>query len=237
MFEEFFVVLIRVIIIFPLFLVITLFMGKRSLGEVPIFDFLIIVTLASVTGADIADPNISQVHTVFAITVIALMQKITAYLLIKKRPFGKLITFEPTVVIKNGKVLVKNLTSIRYSIDNLLQLLREKDVFDINDVEIAIIEANGQLSVHKKSEKQEPTREDFNLKKKSPGMSYPVIIDGRFQLEVMNELGITEESLKKRLELEGVIRIERIFLATMNANNELQLAYTNKDDRRQLIQH
>lgn len=65
----------RVLTILPLLLVITLFMGKRAVGELPVFDFLVIITLASVVGADIADPNINHLPTIFAIIVIALLQK------------------------------------------------------------------------------------------------------------------------------------------------------------------
>ncbi|KGA98558.1 hypothetical protein AJ85_19190 [Alkalihalobacillus alcalophilus ATCC 27647 = CGMCC 1.3604] len=235
--QELAIVLIRIFSIFPLLLVVTLVMGKRSIGELPIFDFLIVMSLASVTGADIADPSVPHIHTAFAIIVIALFQKFTARLLIKNRKFGKWITFEPTVVIQKGKLLAGNIESIRYSIDNILQLLRQKGIFDIEDVQLGIIEANGDISVQKKPEKATPALEDMDLQQKSSGISYPVILDGQFQLEIMEKLGITEERIRNYVEEKGIVRLEDVFLCTLNGKGELHLSYTREDNQIQLIQH
>lgn len=237
MLSELALILGRIVTVFPLLLATTLVMGKRSIGEVPIFDFLIIVTLASVTGADIADPSVSHVHTAFAIVAIGIFQKIVAKLVIKNRPFGKWITFEPTVVVKDGKILIKNLTAIRYSIDNILQMLRQKDIFDIADVQLAIIEANGGISVQKKPEKTSPSIEDLDIKKKHSSVSYPVIIEGIMQEEVMKELQLTKETLRQRLQDKGIIRTGCIFLCTINDEGQLHLAYTKEDERTERIQH
>jgi uncharacterized membrane protein YcaP (DUF421 family) len=118
----------RIATIFPLMLIIGLFMGKRSLGELPVFDFLVILALGSVVGADIAEPSVNHIHIAIAIILIGLMQRLVSSLTIKSRTFGKLISFEPTVVIHQGNLLVHNLKKARYSIDNILQMLREKDL-------------------------------------------------------------------------------------------------------------
>lgn len=230
-------VLGRIITILPLLLMMTLFMGKRSIGQVPIFDFLIFVTLASVTGADLADPSVSQVHTAFAIVAICFLQKFVALLTIKNRKIGKFITFEPIVVVKNGQLLVDNLETIQYSIDNILQLLRQKDIFDINEVKLAILEANGELTVQKKPEKSTPSLEDLGLPKKGSGISYPVIIEGVIREEILKELNMRKDMFLERLQREGIIRIENIFLCTITEDDQLQLAYTRNDEQYQRIQH
>ncbi|ARK30237.1 DUF421 domain-containing protein [Halalkalibacter krulwichiae] len=230
-------VLARIVTIYPLLLAMTLFMGKRSIGQLPIFDFLIFVTLANVTGADLADPSVEHVHTAFAIVAIAFLQKSVAKLAFKKRKFGKLITFEPIVVIKDGQLLVDNLQSIQFTVDNILQMLRQKNVFDIYEVQLGVIEANGELSVQKKPAKAAPSIEDLGITKKSSGISYPVIIEGEMKEEILKELKISKESLRKRLEDEGIIRLEKIFLCTINGEGDLQLAFTKKDEHYQRIQH
>lgn len=152
-FKEISLVLLRIITILPLLLFVTLYMGKRAIGELPIFDFLIIITLGAVVGADIADSSIKHFPTVITIIAMGILQKIVASWKISNRKLDKLLTFEPTIVIQDEKFLDKNLKKIRYSIDNVLQMLREKNVFDINDIETAIIEANGALSVLKSPQK------------------------------------------------------------------------------------
>ncbi|TSB46859.1 DUF421 domain-containing protein [Alkalicoccobacillus porphyridii] len=240
MFEELkdlVLILGRIITIFPLLLAMTMYMGKRSIGELPIFDFLIIISLASVVGADIADPNVKHLPTAFAIICICLFQVLVSKLAISKRRFGKWITFEPTVIIRDGKILVKNLSSIRYSLDNILQLLREKDVFDINDVELGIIEASGELSVFKKASKQSVLIEDLHIQKKPGGMSYPVIIEGEIQKEVLKSINLHENTLLNKLSEKGITSYASIFLCTIDSNLNIHLSYDRTDYRYESIQH
>lgn len=227
----------RIISILPLLLGVTLFMGRRVVGEMPIFDFLVIITLASVTGADIADPSVNHVYTAFAIVFIGLFQKLIGLLIIKKRIFGKLVTFKPIEVIKNGEIIVDNLNSVQYSIDNVLQLLRQKNIFNIADVELAIIEASGKISAQKKPEKTPPTIEDLGLKKLNTGLAYPLIIEGKIDNTVLSHLNLSEETLRKKLLDKGIIRIEEIFLCTINDQNDLHLAYTNQLSKLEEIEH
>ena len=161
----------RILTIIPLMLVVALYMGKRSIGELPVFDFLVVITLGAVVGADIADPEIPHIHTAVAIVLIGLFQKIVSKAVIKHRKLGHLITFEPTIVIQDGKLIIKSLKRLRYSVDNVLQMLREKGVFDISNVHLGIIEANGRISILKKNSKAVVTLEDMNLTKKSAAIS------------------------------------------------------------------
>lgn len=117
-------------------------MGKRSVGQLPIFDFLVVITLGAVVGADIADPTTHHFPIAVAIVTLGIFQIVVARWKISNRKIGRLLTFEPTIIIHNGKFIKKNIRQIRYSIDNVLQMLREKNVFDISDVKMGIIEAN-----------------------------------------------------------------------------------------------
>ncbi|WP_434296039.1 DUF421 domain-containing protein [Clostridium sporogenes] len=218
--KEFYILIGRIITILPLMLVVTLVMGKRSIAELPVFDFLIIVILGAVVGADIADPEIKHIYTIVAIILIGIFHIIVSKLKVKYRKFGHVITFEPTIVIQEGKFIVKNLRKIRYSIDNILQMLREKDIFDINDVHIGIVEANGNISILKKTNKTEVTIEDLNLQKGTSSLSYPVIIEGEVYKNVLSKLNLTEEWLNQQLINIGVKSEKEIFFASVNNKNE-----------------
>jgi uncharacterized membrane protein YcaP (DUF421 family) len=202
-------------------------MGKRSIAELPVFDFLVIVILGAVVGADIADPEIKHIHTAAAIILIGIFHIIVSKLKIKHRKFGHIITFEPTIVIQEGKFIVKNLKKIRYSIDNVLQMLREKDVFDINDVHLGIVESNGNISVLKKTNKAEVTIEDLNLTKSTAALSYPLIIDGIVYKDVLVHLNLTEGWLNQQLANIGVKSIKEIFYASVNTKHEFQASLNN----------
>jgi uncharacterized membrane protein YcaP (DUF421 family) len=219
--KEFLILIGRIITILPLILVVTLIMGKRSIAELPVFDFLVIIILGAVVGADIADPEIEHIHTAAAIMLIGIVHVIVSKMKIKYRKFGHAITFEPTIVIQEGKFIVNNLKKIRYSIDNVLQMLREKDVFDINDVHLGIIEASGNISVLKKPGKTEVTIEDLSLQKSTSSLSYPVIIDGVVYKNVLMKLNLTEEWMNQQLDKAGVKSVDEVFFASVNTKNEL----------------
>lgn len=225
--KEILVVYGRIFTILPLLLVVTLVMGKRSIGELPVFDFLIILTLGAVVGADIADPSIKHLPTVSAIIAIAVLQRVISSLLIKNRLLGRLITFEPTAVVKNGVFLVGNLKRIRYSLDNILQMLRERDIFDLREVELALIEANGKLTVYKKPHKSVVTIEDLGIEKKHESIAYPVIIEGKVDPAILTELNLDEKWLENTLKKKGITDMTTIFFASINARNEIHLSFEN----------
>lgn len=226
-FKDLYILLGRIITILPLMLVVTLIMGKRSIAELPVFDFLVIVILGAVVGADIADPEIEHIHTAAAIILIGIFHLIVSTLKIKYRKFGHIITFEPTIVIQEGKFVIKNLRKIRYSIDNILQMLREKDVFDINDVYLGIIESNGNISVLKKPNKSEVTLEDMKLSKNTSSLSYPIIIEGVIYKNVLSKLNLTEDWLNNQLNSLGIKNIEEVFFASVNTKKEFQASLGN----------
>lgn len=214
----------RIFTIIPLMLLVALFMGKRSIGELPVFDFLIIITLGSVVGADIAEPEVPHLHIAVAVVLTGIIQWLVSKAAIKYRKLGHLITFEPTLVIQDGKLIFKNLKKIRYSIDNVLQMLREKDVFDISEVHLGIIEANGRISVLKKDSKDSVTREDMNLPKKSEVISYPIIVEGKIYTEVLEKLKLSEAWLWEQLKNMNIKNIEEIFFASINNKKELHIS-------------
>lgn len=214
----------RILTILPLMLFVALYMGKRSIGELPVFDFLVILTLGSVVGADIADPNVPHIHTAVAIVLIGLLQLVVSKTIIKNRKLGNLITFEPTIVIQDGQFIVKNLRNLRYSTDNILQMLREKDVFDINDVHLGIIEANGKLSLLKKNPKAIVTLEDMDLTKKTPCLSYPVIVDGKIYTEILIKLDLPLVWLQQQLLNLNINTTDEVFFASINTNKELHVS-------------
>ncbi|MEI5907501.1 DUF421 domain-containing protein [Bacillus spongiae] len=214
----------RIFTILPLLLAVTIFMGKRSIGELPIFDFLIILTLGSVVGADIADPKIEHIHTLVAILAIGLLQRLAANVKISKRKIGRLMTFEPTIVIQDGKLLKKNLKRIRYSIDNILQLLREKDIFDVSEVETAIIESSGNISVLKKPAKRFATLESIGMLQSTSPISLPVIMDGKLYPKVLEDVNVSTAWLFQQLTKQGISQLDDVFFASINKNHQLQIS-------------
>lgn len=230
MMKEILTILFRIVTILPLLLLVTLFMGKRTVGELPVFDYLIILTLGAVAGADIVDLSVKQLHTVIAIVAVGLLQRIISHLKISSRKIGRLITFEPRVVIQDGKFINQNLKKDRYSIDNILNMLREKGVFNISDVETAIIEANGALSILRKAQRSPVTLEDIGITNTSSSIAFPIIMEGKVYPSVLKQFNLNETWLKQQLSKQGVKDIKNVFFASLNSNLDLHISLKNDRD-------
>lgn len=217
-------VLGRIYTILPLLLAVTLFMGKRSIGELPVFDFLVVIVLGSVVGADIADPDINHIFTVIAIIAIGILQIIISTIKIYNRRLGRILTFEPTIVIHNGQFLVKNMKKIKYNVDNILQMLREKNVFNVKDVEIAIIEASGNISVKLQHPKEIAKIENIHSVVKDSGIEIPVIIDGVIYSAVLQKYNLDDQWLKKELKRNNISDPSSVFYASINGLKELHVS-------------
>lgn len=233
--KELYILIGRIITILPLMLATTLFMGKRSIAELPVFDFLVIVILGAVVGADLADPEIPHMHTAAAIVLIGVFHRVISKLKIRYRKFGHIITFEPTIVVQDGKFIVSNMRRIRYSIDNVLQMLREKDVFDISDVHLGIVEANGNISVLKKAAKSEVTAEDLNINKKGSSIAYTVILDGKVYNDVLIKMNLSDNWLKQQLTNLGIKDVSEVFYGSINSKKELQVSLKNYMENKEQI--
>lgn len=229
--EVYATLLFRIISIMTLLLFSILFiMGKRPIGELPVFDFLAIVVIGSVVGADIADPRIEHLPTAFAVVILALIQKIISVLIIKNRKINRMVTFEPTIIIKNGKLIYENIKKITYSLDDILMMLREKDIFDISKVEYAIIEASGNISVLKKSEHDTVTLKDMNIPAPLSNAALTVILDGELQKENIKILNTTEEEILEKLKIQEFNSYEEVFYGAMDFQGNLNVSsYKERD--------
>ncbi|PTM56522.1 DUF421 domain-containing protein [Desmospora activa] len=220
---------LRILTSIPLLLAITLFMGKRVVGEMPVFDFLIIITLGALVGTDITDPRLHHMPTIYAIMLVGLLQRIVSHWVISSRKVGRLFTFEPTVVVYKGKFLKQNMKKIRYPIDNILVMLREQKIFDLSEVELAILEPSGHLSVKKVPEKEAVTREEWGITgTQKNGVAFPVILEGEIQEAVLKYLGVDQTWIKQELTHKGVQSIDTVFFASVDARKRLSITLNSE---------
>jgi len=211
-FADLWTVFSRTTTIFPLMLLAGLFMGKRSVGELPVFDLLVVLTLGSIVAADIADPRIDHAHTMAAIVMIVLLERLGSWAALRFRRFRLVTSFEPTVVVYRGKLLAGNIGSIRYTVDNVLQMLRDKGIFDIGRVEMAIVEGTGKLSV---------------LEHGQPH-SYTIVVEGVVNEDSLRWQGKSREWLEERLREQGVDSVKDVFYASLGSDGTLTVSGKNE---------
>lgn len=234
---EYLVVTFRMITVILLFLVVALLMGKRHIGELSVFDFIIAVTLAAVAGADLADPKVPHGPTILAIIGLGIIHYIISKAILKNRKAGHLLTFDPTIVMQNGLILKENLAKIRYTVDELLSHLREKGIFDLGEVEFAILEPNGSLSVLKKSQYQPATPKDLKIATEYKGIATVVILEGKIDQEGLRSVSLSQQWLEDKIKQMGYNKVEDIFLAEINTKGELYVSPQKPPTPVQQIDH
>lgn len=145
-----------------------------------------------------------------------------SYILLKSKKARKVLDDEPTIIIKEGKILEKSLKSLRLHIDDVLMLLREQCIFTIKDVDWAIMENNGQLSVLKKTDQLEATKQDVKAPITEP-QYFPtdIISDGILLHENLVELDLTEEWVMKKLRKKNIQDVKEVFYAQVQSDGSL----------------
>lgn len=221
---DYLIIALRIISVMALFLFLVLKTGRRKIAELPVYDFLSIIVLGSVIGADIAEPDIPHLPILFAVVLIIALQYLVSTLLINNKKFARKITFGPTVIIQNGQFIKANLKRLKYPIENVLMVLREKDIFDLNEIEYAIIEGSGNISVLKKPQYLPLTPSDMKLKPDGKGLPLPLIMDGQVQDGNLQQLKRDRPWLAAELARTGIHDFSEVFYADCTREGRLYIS-------------
>lgn len=201
-------------------LAMSLLMGKRHIGELTPLDFIVSITIGTVAGAGIVDPSIDLATVVISIVGIGFAQFIISWVTMKNRKFQHSIMFEPTVIIENGIIIKANLQKVRLPLESVFGLLRDKGIFDINEVELAILEPHGKLSILKKAEYQPLNAAQLNFTVTPNKILTPVIIEGELQTKNLEQMGFSALQIEE-LGKQYKDTLANVFVAFMDQNRKL----------------
>ncbi|GAB6274445.1 MAG: DUF421 domain-containing protein [Peptococcaceae bacterium] len=225
-------ILIRGIGAFILILLVTRLVGKTQLGQLTVSDFVNAIVIGSIGAAAVTDLKENGWYYVFGLLLFGLLTIGAEYLSMKYRPARKLLEGEPTVIIHNGKILEDNMRKLIYHVDDLTMQLRDKGVFNIADVEFAVLEPNGKLSVLLKSQKQPLTPQDLQLPTRYQGIPSEMIIDGIVIQQNLKQNNLTEEWLYQELEKQGIKSVQEVMYASLDTEGKLYV-----DKRQDIMAH
>lgn len=228
------ITILRSFVAYIVLLILARVIGRKLISRITFFDFVVGITLGSL-AVRIALGNESSLlmAIISAITITGLVL-ITDFLNIKCMMFRKLEEGEPVVLMKEGRILDYNMHKTKISINELLMLLRQKNVFDIRDVDYAIIENDGQLSVLLSPDKQAATTGDLKIPRDANKLATDVIIDGQIIYENLKTSHHDEAWLNQQLALLDIHETKSVFYASVdNFNNLFVSSYHDKDDENQ----
>lgn len=217
------VVAIRSFIAFFALLVLVRLMGKQQLAELTFFDYVVGITIGSIAATLSVAVNQNTLATLTGMALWTILPIILGFLSLHNVWFRKVIEGEAIILIKNGKILERNLRKVRLSIDELLALLRNQGVFNIVDVEFALFETNGALSIQKKSQKRNLTPGDLSIATQYEGLSVNLIKDGILLSAALKSLNLSRAWLQHQLEQAGIPDLKLVSLAQLDTQGNLYI--------------
>ncbi|MCU7711637.1 DUF421 domain-containing protein [Priestia sp. JV24] len=211
----------RIACSFFVLLLLTRLMGKTEISQLNVFTFITAITIDNIASSLSTDKRVEIDKGVYSLLGWTFLTIAMGYLGMKSKKARHLITGEPKIVIKQGKVMEKALKQVRLDIESLLGMLRQQNVFSIKDVEYAILEINGNLSVMQKQDKKPNSWSKTLLFPTSTG----VIYDGKANEDALKDLHVDNNWLHKQLEKAEVNSIDDVFYAEVQSDGSLYIDY------------
>jgi uncharacterized membrane protein YcaP (DUF421 family) len=198
-------------------------LGRTQISQITPFDFISSLVLGDLVGSAIFDEHAGLPKILFAIVVWGALIFFTEIATQKSFTLRYLFEGKPSMIIRKGELVWKEMKRNRLDIDQLRQLLRAKDVFSLDEVEYAIFENNGGLSVLKKSDSDQPTCKDLNIKLENRTIPITIISDGKVLEKNLHKAGLDHYWLDKQLEKKGIKQPEEICYAEWEVGKQLYI--------------
>ena len=216
--------LVSLIVLF----LITKAIGKKQVSELSLFDYVIGISIGNFAAEMIMNFDNNYYNGIVAMITFGLIAWLVSYFTMKSMVLRRIIIGTPTVLIQNGKIIEKNLRKMMIDINDLLEQCRSNGTFDVNEIEYAIMEANGKISILPKKEYAPLIVKDMNLKLEKNELVSNVIIDGKIMKSNLENSGKEIDWLLRELKIKGK-KLEDILLATLDNNYKLVIYERNNN--------
>ncbi|MCL6478620.1 MAG: DUF421 domain-containing protein [Peptococcaceae bacterium] len=218
----------RTVLVYFMALLVVRLMGKREIGQLSPFDFVVAIIVAEIAAIPMQSPAVPLWHTVVPLTVLALLEIGLSFSALHHRKLRIFLDGRPQVVIEGGRILKHEMRRARYNLDDLLSQLREKGYPRPEDVEVAVLETSGRLSVIPKSSKRPVTPEDLGLYPSYEGLPAVLVMDGEIACETLERNGLDAAWLESKLGEMG-LKPGKVFLATLQKDGSILINEDKKN--------
>jgi len=215
--------IVRTIILYLIIVLVLRVMGKRQIGQLQPFELVIILMISELAVIPSQDSGIPLVAGLFPVLILLLLGLAISEIALKSEKARGIICGTPTILINKGQILEAELRKLRYNLSDLLEQLRVKNLPNIADVEYAILETNGQLSVIPKTGKRPVNPQDLKLQVTSEGLPLSLIMDGKLQHKNLEKSGVNIQWLNKELAKANVPDMKSVFFASINSERKLYI--------------
>ena len=219
MFTKILNISMRSTLIVVVLLILTRLLGKKQMSQLTYFNYITGVTMGSVAGDFISEVNMPVVDALASLIAICILTELNSFIALKSTSYRKVMDGDDIILIKKGKIIKPALKSCRMSVNILLMLLRQSNTFSVEEVEYAILETNGSLSVMKRQQAQPIIKSDLDIKaEKIKNLPREVISDGKIMKVNLKELNKDEEWLKNELRKNNIESVKDVFYAEVRSD-------------------
>ena len=212
----------RTIIIYLILMCAMRLMGKRQIGELELSDLVTTLLISELASLPITDNLIPLSHALIPIVTLVAFEVISSFLVVHFPALKNIVSARPSVLINKGKTDRRAMLTARISVDELISEMRQKGITDISEVEYAILEQNGKLTVIQKAPYKPPTAADLNINPTESGISHIVVCEGRINKNSLKILSLTEKEVKTELERSGVT-LKDVYVMLMDDTKKVQI--------------
>ena len=211
----------RTLIVGVMLYIASRFLPQRSGGQYAGFDFTFFWMMGGLIASPLFDPKINFTNTITAAVTIYLMHYLISFIAVKSRTFARVVFGKAEVLVAGGQIQKKGMLRSLFPIELLLAQLREVDVPNLSEVEMAIHETNGRVSVLKKSDHLPVTPADLNISTVESGLPVILVNDGKILDKNLEKLGYDKKWLKEQMLKFGTADIKKVYLATIDGTGKI----------------
>ncbi len=220
---------IRTLIMYFIIIAAIRLMGKRQIGDLQPSDLVITILMSEIAAIPIQDTEIPIIYGILATGTLVILEVITSFVAMKSIYFRRIIYGRSAVIIENGTIDQKMLKKLRITVSDLMEVLRNQEVFDLNEVAFAILETNGQMSVLLKPQFQTASVSDVNGQSQPTTMPCLIVNDGKFLTKAMKKYNITKETVQTEIK-KNKINLKDVFLMTIDQDGKTTIVQKEKQE-------
>ena len=221
-------VIFRALVSLVILFLVTKLIGKKQVSQLSLFDYVIGISIGNFAAEMTINLESEEVYGILAVIIFGGIAYLVSILCMKSIKLRRFFMGTPTVLIEHGKILEKAFYKVRYDINDMLEQCRIKGYYDISEIEYAIVEANGELSILPCDSNKCVTKKDMNIKYIKNGLCANVIIDGKIMYRNLELIGKNDKWLYDKLKLYGK-SLSDIILGTVDIDDKIMFYERNKD--------
>lgn len=215
---------IRSVVVYIIAIFLARLIGKKLISQMTFFDFVIGVSMGAIIANSIVGQTFTPLSAIVSFIILSILVIATGYIHIKSFKLRKIINSTPDILVDNGNIVEANMKSNRITISELMMKLREKNIFNVSDVEFAIMETDGELSVLPKPNEKPLTPNNMNINVTSTGLTHDIIIDGNILDENLKNIGLDRTWLLSQLNSQHIKDPSEVFYAGTDNSKKLYVS-------------